>query len=100
MKNSFDLFQPSPQNEATLNQLTVQQLDKAESNVQPSVSRRILSLQTYLTNIRTYCFVRTENKMWFCKELGRTIPSTPQGKPNKELLAQEISSHPDFFQSR
>ena len=98
MRNSSDLFQPVLQNLATQIQLNEQQLCKVESDIQPVVCQRKVLQQSEVTNIRKYCFERMANNMWFCKELGQTIPSTPQGKPDMERLAHEIASHQDFFQ--
>lgn len=71
-----------------------------ETNIQPSSCRQKSAQQPSLTNIRTYHVDRLEDNTLYCRELGRKLPSTPQGKLDKEQLAREIASQKDFFQSR
>lgn len=99
MKNQIGLFRAEPEIWKVRVPQGEQLLGKVVSKnghvAHPLKSAR----QPLNSNIRTYHIDRLEDNTLYCKELGRTIPSTPQGKIDMEQLAHEIASLKDFFQS-
>lgn len=100
MKNEIYLSRDELRNQEVQTLSSEQLLRKVETNIRPSSCRLKSTQQPLLTNIRTYHIDRLEDNTLFCRELCRTLPSTPQGKLDKEQLAREIARQKDFFQSR
>lgn len=96
----------SPRIQLTKSEVPTQLVEKLICKVQPNI--HLFSAQPILKRlreptriqVRRYLVEHLADGTLYCKELGRTLPSTTQGRIDTEKLSREIASHSGFFQSR